>query len=188
MQVPEYVIQHLIWAIEREECDENNCIKYSDFLNLFNDLQCFEQFYNLLEKDILLFAPDRFAHVEKDELVLSEKEVVEWVKNIYIRRDNMLVLGTDSDLASVVEAWDLDEIVEEVFGTSIESSDNYDTENNTQVAEFKQRKRKRDIVKNAIKNIVRSEADRDNKTTKESLRRKIVKSIRNSITFSTEFE
>lgn len=172
--LPSPVLQHLMTAIGRMDTDHDDCLSYIEFLCVLRFMSCFSQLENISEQDIEECRPHSVSF--NDVILMTNREATEWCARIYHKKEfedvvlkpamqnqKDLMSNTDTDLESIVNYWDLDDIVEEVFNEELEAAgteeiDGEEDENEAGAPGTPtERKRKRDIVKRAFKHIVHHE-------------------------------
>jgi hypothetical protein len=180
--IPSVVIEHILDSLERVDTDQDGYISYIEFMCVLSSMKCFSQMQNVSEQDIEESKP--LSDTLNDIISLTVQDAAEWVSRIYLRKDSEIndfdVALQQAELEEIVHDWDvgttvshldLDEIVEEVFGGMEDGTDFSDETGSQSEAP---RKRKRDMVKNALKQIVNHERG----STRRKIKSKLVKMLK----------
>jgi len=172
--VPIHVQEKIDEAIALVDIDKDGRVTYLEFLYILTELK---SIVNFTENDIQQTKESKYTDIEN--MSMSTNCAKNWAARLYIKnscqgttnvlqkRDSNLT-DTDWDVESIVNAWDLEKIVDEVFGNGpTVDNDATWTENDEMTEEIfeefkKQRRRKRDIVLGILRSIIKQD------TTKRS--------------------
>lgn len=188
-------VQQQVWdSVDKADEDQDGVINFEEFTIVIENVKSFtKEMQHITEEDIQVTMPANYLDMIKDDILLKSKDAAEWIAQIYARKITEDIdwdkqsNSFDNDLDSVVDVWDIDEIVAEVFGGTPKSPKSFDHSK-------QERRSKRDIVTDAIKRIVHIEnkssinsGDQTPKTRLLGLREKVIKALEVHV-HSIEFE
>lgn len=178
-KVPAHVREKLQQVIETVDDDEDGYISYLEFLDVITEMK--SEIQAPSDQDIQTCKPPPELGLDAERKLMSTQYVMEWIARIYLKQCELTIdskpllnrLDTssfdntsDQDLESHVSAWNLDDIVNQVFNDKIldsiesyvdspvgNSSDDDEIFDKTTIQKSNKERRKKDIIMSAIKTI-----------------------------------